>query len=148
MCVQHSSRGIGWNHEVGLIFLRLENTIYAKFQVPNLPSRPTESRWDFVRSRLLKATTFFLLVDLGQSYTHSNPIFSLTGDDVLHTTAQGYILRCLNVAAWVTIPYGMLSMQYNVLASLAVAVGYSEPKYWPALFGSVTEGYTLRRFWR
>jgi len=130
MCVNHSPRGFGWNYEVS-----------------NLPLRPAESGWVFIRSRLLKAVGFFLLVDLSQSYMHSNPLFSLAGNAVMPITSQGYILRCLNIAAWTTIPYGMLSMQYNLLASVAVAVGFSEPKYWAAPFGSLAEAYTVRRFW-
>ena len=95
----------------------------------------------------MKALGFFFLVDLTQSYIHSNPIFSLTGDDILPITAQGYVLRCVNIVAWAAVPYGMMSMQYNILAAVAVAVGFSEPKYWAAPYGSLKDAYTLRRFW-
>jgi len=41
----------------------------------------------------------------------------------------------------------MMSMQYYAMAFLAVAVGFSEPRYWVAPYGSLSEAYSLRRFW-
>jgi len=95
----------------------------------------------------MKAVGFFFLLDLAQSYVHSNPLFSLTGDDVLPITAQGYVLRCANIIAWAAVPYTQLNIQYNLLASLAVAVCFLEPKYWTPVYGSLIDAYTLRRFW-
>ena len=37
---------------------------------------------------------------------------------------------------------------YSIVAMIAVGSGLSEPRYWRPLFGSVSEAYTLRRFWR
>ena len=37
---------------------------------------------------------------------------------------------------------------YSILALIAVGSGLSEPKYWRPLFGSISDAYTLRRFWR
>ena len=37
---------------------------------------------------------------------------------------------------------------YSILALTAVGLGLSEPRYWRPLFGSVSDAYTLRRFWR
>ena len=37
---------------------------------------------------------------------------------------------------------------YSTLALIAVGLGLSEPRYWRPLFGSVSDAYTLRRFWR
>jgi hypothetical protein len=48
---------------------------------------------------------------------HSNPLLSLTRDDVLPITAQGYILHYANLAAWAAIPYRMTNMQNNVSLS-------------------------------
>lgn len=37
---------------------------------------------------------------------------------------------------------------YSLLAILFVGTGLSEPVYWRPLFGSVSDAYTVRRFWR
>lgn len=37
---------------------------------------------------------------------------------------------------------------YSIVALIAVALGLSEQRYWRPLFGSVSDAYTLRRFWR
>ena len=36
---------------------------------------------------------------------------------------------------------------YSIMALIFVGLNVSEPKYWRPLFGSITEAYTLRRFW-
>lgn len=41
-----------------------------------------------------------------------------------------------------------IDMWYRALAIMFVASGANEPEYWPPLFGSVGEAYTLRRVWR
>ena len=37
---------------------------------------------------------------------------------------------------------------YSMVALVAVGLGLSEPRYWRPLFGSVSDAYSLRRFWR
>ena len=37
---------------------------------------------------------------------------------------------------------------YSILALIAVGLGLSEPRDWRPLFGSVSDAYTVRRFWR
>ena len=37
---------------------------------------------------------------------------------------------------------------YSIVALIAVGLGRSEPRYWRPLFGSVSDAYTVRRFWR
>ncbi|TFK66887.1 hypothetical protein BDN72DRAFT_961415 [Pluteus cervinus] len=124
-------RNVGWNTEI-----------------VNLPPRPTTGRWPFVLKSLLRAAWFFLLIDIGQSYQHTNPIFSLTGPAAVSVKSQGYFWRCVNILAMESSEaYGMLSLQYTLLCALLVALGISEPQHCPSLFGSWADSYTLRRFW-
>jgi len=37
---------------------------------------------------------------------------------------------------------------YSLVALAAVGLGLSEPRYWRPLFGSISQAYTVRRFWR
>ncbi|KAF9456879.1 membrane bound O-acyl transferase family-domain-containing protein [Collybia nuda] len=128
--VNHGPRGIGWN-----------------YQAPNLQPAPTEERWQFVRSSLWRALRFFILVDLAQSYIHLNPLFSTFGSSALSITAQGYVLRCLNIAAYSCTPYGMLNMQYSLLSAVAVSLDIVKPEFWIRPYGYWTDAYTIRRFW-
>lgn len=41
-----------------------------------------------------------------------------------------------------------IDMWYRLLAVVFVVSGVTDAEYWPPLFGSVTEAYTLRRVWR
>ncbi|TFK65236.1 hypothetical protein BDN72DRAFT_824770 [Pluteus cervinus] len=123
-------RNVGWNTEV-----------------VDLPPRPTSGRWRFVLDSLLRAAWFFLVVDIAQSYLHTNPIFSLSGPAALSIKSQGYFWRCISILAYGAWPYGMMNLQYSLLSALLVALGISEPQHCPNLFGSWTDSYTIRRFW-
>ena len=41
-----------------------------------------------------------------------------------------------------------LTIQYRLASIVAVATGLGKPRYWPDAFGSVTDAYTIRRFWK
>jgi hypothetical protein len=105
------------------------------------------TRLGFVKARVLKAARSYLLFDIAQSYIHFNPLFGITGPDALPITAQGYILSCANIFAWLGSAYWTLSMQYSLLAAICVAVRISNPKDWPDVFGAWSDSFTVRRFW-
>lgn len=88
-----------------------------------------------------------LVADLAQSYIHSNPLFALRGADALPIQDQGYFYGSLNIIAFWSCAFSLMSAQYFFLAAGAVALGISEPKYWPDFFGKWSDTYTLRRFW-
>ncbi|TFK59222.1 hypothetical protein BDN72DRAFT_781035, partial [Pluteus cervinus] len=128
--IHWNPRNVGWNTEV-----------------INLPPRPTTGRWRFVRHSLLRAVWFFFLLDLVQSYIHTNPIYSLSGQAAVSVKSQGYFWRCLNILAQGASPYGVMNLQYSLLCAFLVALGISEPKHCPNAFGSWADSYTVRRFW-
>ncbi|KZT19948.1 hypothetical protein NEOLEDRAFT_1076747 [Neolentinus lepideus HHB14362 ss-1] len=130
LCVLYSPRGIGWN-----------------YQVANVPLPPCQSRWQFVLRQVGRALGMFLLVDIAQTYMRSNSAFTNPTPNNSPFTSQGYLLRCINIIAWLTTSHGTLNMNYTLLSAVFVAIGLSEPKDWPDLFGSWTESYTVRRYW-
>jgi hypothetical protein len=117
-------------------------------QVKNIPPSPTLPRGAFIRSRLIRALGYFILIDVGEAYIYYNPLFSLTGGKALSITSQGYLLCCLSIIAHGIMPYGMLNFQHSLLAVVSVSAGLSNPGQWPNLFGSLSDAYTVRRFWR
>lgn len=128
--VNHSPRGVGWS-----------------YQVSNVPARPSQRRWSFVCSRLLKAARSFLLVDIAQTYLHSNPLFSLQGPEARSITSQGPLLLCVNIVAYMCTPYGMMNMQYSLISAVSVALRISHASAWPDPYGSWVDAYTVRNFW-
>ncbi|EPQ52037.1 hypothetical protein GLOTRDRAFT_80193 [Gloeophyllum trabeum ATCC 11539] len=132
LCALYSPRGVGWN-----------------YQVANVPPASAQSRWRFVARQLLRAFTFYLLVDFAQTYIHSNPLFTnpRPGASPFDIHSQGYFCRCVNIIAWLTLAHGSLNMQYLALSAFCVSSGVSEPRYWPDLFGDWKECYTVRRHW-
>ncbi|TFK66885.1 hypothetical protein BDN72DRAFT_888993 [Pluteus cervinus] len=125
-----TARNVGWNTEI-----------------VNLPPRPTTGRWRFVLNNLFRAAWFFLVIDIGQAYQHSNPMFLLSGPAAVSIKSQGYFRRCIGIVAFQSAAYGLLSLQYSLASAFLVAVGISESKHCPNLFGSWADSYTLRRFW-
>lgn len=88
-----------------------------------------------------------LLTDVMQTYIALNPIFSLPEQEARSLRSQGLLLNVLNVLAYMGKSYGMLNMGYDGMALVSVAFGFSEPKYWPVVFGRWRDAYTVRRFW-
>ncbi|EPQ55828.1 hypothetical protein GLOTRDRAFT_105750 [Gloeophyllum trabeum ATCC 11539] len=130
LCAVHCPRGVGWN-----------------YQVANVPTPPTKPRWQFVLRQLRRTAWFFLLVDLAQTYVKSNPYYTDPTPYTSPFTSQGYTGRVVNIVAWMTLPYGTMNMNYAALSAVCVALGLSEPRYWPDLFGAWSDSYTVRRFW-
>lgn len=124
-----------------------ESQITVDAKVSNVPARPSQRRWSFVCSRLLKAARSFLLVDIAQTYLHSNPLFSLQGPEARSITSQGPLLLCVNIVAYMCTPYGMMNMQYSLISAVSVALRISHASAWPDPYGSWVDAYTVRNFW-
>ncbi|KZT63106.1 hypothetical protein DAEQUDRAFT_229749 [Daedalea quercina L-15889] len=127
MCVIDSPRGVGWSYKVA-----------------NIPPRPSEARWPFVRKKLLSAFRWFLFFDIGQSYQRSIPMFSRPDVDL---RSQGCLMLLINIVAHFSGVVGSIAMQYSLLAATLVAFGISLPRDWPDIYGRWSDSYTVRRFW-
>lgn len=63
-------------------------------------------------------------------------------------TKRDLILRLLMSYQWVWDTHILLTVAHNLLAAVFVSVmQWDRPDDWPALFGNITQAYTLRRFW-
>ena len=49
--------------------------------------------------------------------------------------------------AWGPMGACFISIFYRIVGVISVTLGFSGPHQWPSLFGSVTDAYTIRRFW-
>ena len=120
-------RGIGWTHEP---------TQY-------LPPRPSSTPGKFILSQLMWMVFYILQFDISNIFVRANPCFATGGPSL---TAFGWLWRS---TAWlyVSLAYSTLSLFYIAYSIVSVAVGMSEPRDWPHLFGSPLDGYTLRNCW-
>ncbi|KAF8954003.1 membrane bound O-acyl transferase family-domain-containing protein [Flammula alnicola] len=122
-----TARGLGWAHE----------------PTSHLAPRPTSSRTRFIISQLLWILFYFMLFDVASIFRRANPCFGRGGPSL---TAYGWMWQ---TTAWLYIfaGYAMLSMIYAGISIVAVAVGLTEPREWPHLFGSPRDAYTVRKSW-
>ncbi|KAF8800797.1 hypothetical protein BYT27DRAFT_7175008 [Phlegmacium glaucopus] len=122
-----NTRGIGWTHEPTL----------------HIPTRPSSTRGKFVLSQLMWLVIYFLQFDICNIFIRKNPCFATGGPSL---TAFGWLWR---LTAWlhVSSAYILMSMLYIAYSIISVAIGISEPRDWPHLFGSPLDGYTVRNCW-
>ena len=113
-------------------------------QVANVPARPRETRWPFVRAKLLSASRWALLLAASQAYQRASPVFSRPGTGLL---SQGYAMLPVHIVARFSGTVGNIALLYCLLAAGAVALGLSSPADWPDIYGRWSDSYTVRRFW-
>ena len=120
-------RGIGWTHE----------------PTRHLPPRPSSTRRKFILSQLMWMVFYILQFDIVNIFVRANPCFATGGPSL---TAFGWSWRS---TAWlyVSLAYCMLSLLYMAYSIVSVAIGMTEPRDWPHLFGSPLDGYTVRNAW-
>jgi len=122
-------RGVGWSHEI---------------QGDKMAPKPqTKSRLLFLAQQMGRATITYLLFDAIALITSFSPyaypvVPELTGWQRLWRLWPGYGPYVLTV----------MELEYQVVSIVCIALGFTKPSDWPALFGSVTHSYTLGRFWR
>ncbi|PCH44176.1 hypothetical protein WOLCODRAFT_26531 [Wolfiporia cocos MD-104 SS10] len=117
LCLLSNRRGVGWN-----------------CQVANVPPRPSESCWQFVRKRLLNICRLYIILDFLQLY-----VLSIRPE----TLAQRWFYGLGRLSTMMM----MMNAQASIVSVVAVATGLSKPQDWPAVFGKLSDAYTVRRFW-
>ena len=66
---------------------------------------------------------------------------------ISETTAEELVFRAASTFAfWLNI-YALISLTYSGVALSSVFLRLSSHQDWPPIFGSPTEGFTIRRFW-
>ena len=120
-------RGIGWTHE----------------PTRNLPPRPSSTPWKFILSQLIWMVFYILQFDIINIFIRTNPCFATGGPSF---TAFGWLRRS---TVWLFVPSGycMSSLFYTACSIVSVAMGMTEPRDWPHLFGSPLNSYTVRKCW-
>lgn len=130
-CLVATFRGIGWST-----------------QVPHVREVPkTQSRRSFIVERLCYAALYIFWADLVGLYVTHNPITSSRAAEKFPVTSEGLLFQAFNVTAWWGNVWSGFAALYELLAAGSVAFGLWEPRFWPPMFGSWWDAYTVRRTW-
>lgn len=137
--------------------------IGTKLQIANIPrfsdfGNMLPTRRQFLWSRSRDFVWRYLLLDalsaVAVFYQHSGrgkDYLSFIGPDV-HVLHFGMGLKELCVRTVLQILFTLwtkftLSFLYDSVSLVAVGFSLSAPEDWPPLFGSISEAWTMRRFW-
>ncbi len=120
-------RGVGWAHE----------------PTNHIAPRPNGTRAQFIASQFMWIAAYFIQFDIFSILVRANPCFGTGGPSF---SAFGWPWRA---TVWIHpfIAFVSMSMLYATASILSVAVGLSEPRDWPPLFGSPRGAYTVRNCW-
>lgn len=122
-----AARGVGWAHE----------------PTNHIAPRPKGARVQFIASQLLWTGAYFISFDILSILVRANPCFGTGGPSF---GAFGWPWRATVWIHPITVWFS-ISMLYAVVSILGVALGLSEPRDWPHLFGSPWKAYTVRNCW-
>ncbi|KAG6327392.1 hypothetical protein ID866_11697, partial [Astraeus odoratus] len=103
------------------------------------------ARAAFVASRLRSIFVLYILLDATYIYLRCSPVFLSRAS--VSVIEQGYFLRCINGLVFFFVGYAGLTISYNTLAVIAVAINLHQPALWPPPFGHLKDLYTIRKFW-
>ena len=120
-------RGIGWTHE----------------PTQHLPPRPSSTPRKFILSQLMWMVFYILQFDIASILMRTNPYFATGGPSF---TASSWLWRS-TVWLFVLLVYSMMSVLCIASSIVSVAIGMTEPRDWPHLFGSPLDSYTVRKCW-
>jgi hypothetical protein len=137
-----------------LIFnIRNVSTPWAIKGLAESTSNPLPNR-KFIIQRLIHGLGVYILLDA--MFTLLPPVnpevdvpeykqylFSRMND----VTLEELITRPLTVIGPALGIYAIFTTLYDIMSITAVLCFNDNPHEWPPLFGNITEGYTLRRFW-
>ncbi|KAL8293380.1 hypothetical protein RQP46_000081 [Phenoliferia psychrophenolica] len=124
LCV--SMRGAGW-----------------RWEVRNTPPGPRETRWGFIKSRVGRAASLYLVVDALSTYQQRQPYFHR--QIPFSALSSGDRLLCGASAA--LIGGAAIGLLYNLVVVVCVSSRLWTPEECPDLFGPVSESTTLSGFW-
>ena len=122
------------------------------FSTKNSTFVPTKAQ--FLLQTCLRLLTVYLVLDLLTAWgdpdqnpvTYSLdlvPLFRRLGEVTVEQIAVRLITT---IALWTSI-YCIMTILYSVVSLIAVLSGASETRSWPPVYGSLSNAYTIRRFW-
>ncbi|KAL2060527.1 hypothetical protein VTL71DRAFT_9168 [Oculimacula yallundae] len=131
----------------------------TKWPIKNIPAfrlqdpahKPTKS--EFLRRSTMKLALCVLLLDLTSLAPKGDNAIDF-GDSRIPFFSRVYIItqdelitRIAGILGYWTVQYVIIQAVYACFAIVAVTFDITAPDSWPPVFGSVSDSYSLRRFW-
>lgn len=116
-----------------------------------LPPRPQfKSRVAFIASSAFWGAVHFVSMKLAYRAWAEHPGFAAdlsTGGPETYLSTMPLHLQVLEMTVWSIAVLNFLALPNIVMAIASVASGLYDPEDCPSFFGSVTEAYTIRKYW-
>ena len=159
--IRTSSRGIIERFRFGLSISLQSRFPGTKWSVKNVPpfSRkdpgyvPSKAR--FLACNMLKCSAYIFILRLSSKLSKpaESPMLFTSSRICLFTrltdiSASELKIRLLGVLGYWTVQYLVIEVLFSILATLAVALYLMNVDVWPPVFGSISEAWSLRQFWR
>lgn len=132
----YSPRNIGWSHE----------------NPKHFPPHPNyASRWQSIAAKLKWWICLLLIHDVNLTLIRMNPMFKnvppVFDSGVLGDVTQ--LLRRLHLGIGLLVAIIVSTESFTLIVGVIwVALGFSDFREWPWVFGSMWEAYSVRTFWR
>ena len=100
----------------------------------------------FVVRSTLQIAVWLLFLDAASLQRRTNflHLHIVEGKEWTHWLMLYSLKSCVEILSTVA----ALTVQYRMAGVVTVATGLGKPGNWPDAFGSVTDAYTIRRFWK
>lgn len=112
-------------------------------KVPHIPPAPTEGRKALVLAKIRELALNVIAYDLLGIWYRTNPIFKPSAEK----PEKFFLWRLQLTLGFIAGEYLIVTTLHCAYCILSVGFGLSEPRHWPALFGSVSQAYSIRRLW-
>jgi hypothetical protein len=131
-----SQRGIGW----------IDPCAPKVHHLPPSP-HPDTTRKAFILSKLGDIAFNILLFDLAGFVNRLNPHFKQHGPP-LSGAENAFVWRLAMVFGFAAAEHALVVSLHCFYSIVSVGLGETEPRDWPPMFGSLSDAYTLRKFWK
>ncbi|KAK7024729.1 MBOAT-2 domain-containing protein [Favolaschia claudopus] len=130
------------------LFISVRGVSWAHAPAPGIippPPPPGTSRTRFLVRRLGMFFIVFLIHDACNMHVRANSMFHSYYEPGWR--GDGWAWRAAVVVTWGLSSATMMEMLCTLSSIVSVVLRFSEPEEWPALFGSPSDAYTVRRLW-
>jgi len=150
-----------WDWRTGYKMLFNSRWVGTTRQAPGIARRKAP-RFSFMRNRILSFLAISAIDQLkpyALTFVLGFEPFKYNDSVLLKRTLPRFVLQFLNTelddpvfriyltvsTLWTS--YGLFTRFHDLFAIVFVSMGLDQPEDWPALYGNITEAYTLGQFW-
>ncbi|PBK71709.1 hypothetical protein ARMSODRAFT_954537 [Armillaria solidipes] len=115
----------------------------ATHNLPPSPYTTSTPRWRFIVDRIAQSVLLLMVWSAAAAYNEYRPVLFF---NALEETR--FLGECALVWSWAVPTIASLTMIHALLSAAMVAFGIWDVETWRPFYGSWSDAYTVRRFWR